>query len=58
MLSEYKELLQEELYFLSELVLIDLSLPDAIKGKSRAIRDLFTNALKYYIQEVNEQAIF
>ena len=58
MLSEYKETLQDEFYFLSQLVLIDLSFPDAIKGKSRAIRDLFTSALKFYIQDVNEQAIF
>ena len=58
MLSEYKDTLQDEFYFLSQLVLIDLSYPDAIKGKSRAIRDLFTSALKYYIQDVNEQAIF
>ena len=57
MLSEYKETLKDEFYFLSELVLIDLSFSDAIKGKSRAVRDLCTNALKYYIQDVNEQAI-
>ena len=58
MLAKQKKPLEEEFNFLSELVLLDLQLPDAIKGKSRAVRDLLTNALKFYAQEVNEQAIF